>query len=209
MKTPLSVIIWVPDLLESENNLSPGQLDTLKIMKQASSSLLKMMNNSINLIKMERGEYQVQSEPVNVLKPLAQIRNEMSGLMRTKDLDLQILFNSQVPGPDDTFVIEGEEILFYSMLTNLIKNAIEASPPNQTVYVSLLKNEQNIIRIQNKGVVPEQIRERFFDKYVTASKRTGTGLGTYSARLITETMNGTISMKTGNREGTMVKISFS
>jgi nitrogen-specific signal transduction histidine kinase len=42
------------------------------------------------------------------------------------------------------------------------------------------------IMIQNKGAVPAEIRERFFDKFVTSGKQGGTGLGTYSAKMLAE-----------------------
>ena len=208
IKTPINVILWGPDIVESEGNLNPNQIDTLRIMKQASYSMLKIMNSSINLIKMERGEYQLQVAPVNVLKSLFQIKNEMRGLMRTKHVDLDIKIGNREPVPFEVFIINGEEILFYTVLTNLIKNAIEASPDNEKVTVSLQDRDLFLILIHNKEAVPEHIRERFFDKYVTAKKISGTGLGTYSARMITETMNGSIHMETSREKGTMLTLKF-
>jgi len=208
IKTPINVILWGPDLVESEGNLTPSQIDTLRIMKQASYSMLKIMNSSINLIKMERGEYQLQTAPVNLLKSLYQIKNEMRGLMRTKHVGLDIKIENRPPDPFEDFVVEGEEILFYTVLTNLIKNAIEASPDNEKVRVSLQENDIFLLEIHNKGAVPESIQDRFFDKYVTAKKISGTGLGTYSARMITETMNGSIHMETSQEKGTMITLKF-
>jgi signal transduction histidine kinase len=62
------------------------------------------------------------------------------------------------------------------------------------------------IAIHNQGSVPEAIRESFFEKYVTAGKQSGTGLGTYSARLMAETQNGSIHLETSDAEGTTVTI---
>ena len=62
------------------------------------------------------------------------------------------------------------------------------------------------ISVHNKGAVPESIRERFFDKYVTSGKRGGTGLGTYSARLMAENQRGTISLATSEAEGTRISV---
>jgi CheY-like chemotaxis protein len=208
LKTPLNVFMWVPDLLKAEGNLSATQTKTLNILNQASFSMLKILNSSINLLKMERGEYQVQANSVNILKPLLQIKNEMRGLMRTKHLSLLIQLNGREPRELDAFTIEGEEILFYTMLGNLIKNAIEASPDGKTVSVFLEDDKALFIRIHNQGMVPENIRERFFEKYVTGSKRIGTGLGTYSARMMAETLNGSIHLDTSEKLGTTVSIAF-
>jgi signal transduction histidine kinase len=47
----------------------------------------------------------------------------------------------------------------------------------------------------NQGEVPAEIRERFFEKYATSGKSRGTGLGTYSARLIARAHGGDIAMQ--------------
>ena len=49
--------------------------------------------------------------------------------------------------------------------------------------------------------MPVSIRETFWEKYATAGKQEGTGIGTYSARLLTEAQNGTISMETSDETG--------
>jgi CheY-like chemotaxis protein len=208
LKTPLNVVMWVPDLIKEEGNLSASQIETLNVLKQASFTMLNIINSSINLLKMERGDYQVQPNPVDILKLLSKIKNEMQGMMRTKHLNLTIRLNGGAPRELDVFIVEGEEILLYSMLGNLIKNAIEASPNNETVSVSLEDHTAMSIRIQNRGKVPEGIRDRFFEKYVTGNKQIGTGLGTYSARMIAETLGGSIDLDTSETAGTTVSIKF-
>jgi len=92
------------------------------------------------------------------------------------------------------------------MFANLIKNAIEASPINEKITICIEENEHVIIQIHNKGVVPEEIRDKFFEKYITWGKTSGTGLGTYSAKLIAEIQEGKISLRSTETEGTTIKI---
>jgi K+-sensing histidine kinase KdpD len=63
-----------------------------------------------------------------------------------------------------------------------------------------------MIRIYNQGAVPEHIRDRFFEKYVTSGKKRGIGLGTYSAKLMAETQHGSVAMATSEQDGTTVTI---
>ena len=51
------------------------------------------------------------------------------------------------------------------------------------------------VTITNDGAVPVEIRASFFDKYVTAGKKGGTGLGTYSARLLAEVQQGALDLR--------------
>jgi len=85
-------------------------------------------------------------------------------------------------------------------------NALEASPKGGQILVVLYGTDPVTIRIRNQGAVPPAIRENFFQKFVTAGKVGGTGLGTYSAKLIAEVHGGTIGMETSEADGTTVTI---
>ena len=63
-----------------------------------------------------------------------------------------------------------------------------------------------LICIHNQGIVPKDIQESFFEKYATAGKNRGTGIGTYSAKLIAETLDGKISMTSSKAKGTNIFI---
>ena len=86
------------------------------------------------------------------------------------------------------------------------QNAIEASPIGGRIIVKLSEEEFYTISIQNKGTIPREIRQTFFDKYVTFGKTDGTGLGTYSAKLIAETHAGSIDCETLKEESTKVSV---
>lgn len=102
-----------------------------------------------------------------------------------------------VPADQDAVVpFRGEELLCHSMLCNLIGNALDASPKGETVQV-FLKSEDGGLRVDivNRGQVPPELEGRFFEKYATCGKTRGTGLGTYSARLIARAHGGDIFME--------------
>ena len=106
----------------------------------------------------------------------------------------------------DTFIINTEERLFYSMLSNLVRNAIEAALTGSTVSLSFTNGDVSVIAIHNEGAIPEKIRHRFFEKFATAGKSGGTGLGAYSAKLIARTLGGTISFETPEKAGTTITV---
>ena len=81
------------------------------------------------------------------------------------------------------------------MLANCLKNAVEASSVGEAVTVDIHDASPVTIRVHNQGPVPEAIRDSFFSKYVTAGKIGGTGLGTYSAKLVAEVHGGSIAMQ--------------
>lgn len=84
------------------------------------------------------------------------------------------------------------------VLQNILQNALEATLSGGKVIVDVTQNVRCKIEIQNKGVVPVDIRDSFFEKYVTKGKKTGTGIGTYSAKKMIEAQGGSIEMRTSD-----------
>ena len=132
------------------------------------------------------------------------IAEETKELAQVKNARIEALVNGQAPGEEDTFHVKGEELLCYSMLANLVRNALDAAPEGETVRILLEPGNPAFIRVHNKGEVPAAIRDRFFEKYATSGKKGGTGLGTYSARLIAETQGGGIRLDTTETGATSV-----
>ncbi|MBF0233578.1 MAG: response regulator [Desulfamplus sp.] len=188
------------------DNLSPNQKDMLLMLEESGYCMLEIINNSLDLMKMERGSYQVNPVPVDILTLIQQIKGETRNLFNKKGLAFDISINGESSDETQTFMVSGEKMLCYSMLANLIKNAIEASPENDQIKIMLNDGECQIVKIHNKGAIPIQIRETFFDKYATFGKKEGTGLGTYSARLISRTLKGDITFESSERLGTTLII---
>jgi len=208
LKSPLTAVLTLPQLLRREGNLTERQGDMLSLMQHAGYRMLNMINQSLDLYRMERGAYELTPEPVDVLPILDNIAGELRGVMEARDLAMVVQVRGQTRQAEDVFTVRGEEMLLYTMLSNLIKNALEASPPGGRVTVSLSETATLNVAIANAGAVPQSIRSRFFEKYATAGKKDGTGLGTYGARLIAETHGATIAMTTSETRGTVVSIAF-
>ena len=202
LKNPLNGIICAASLLMDDDDLKEEQEELTKIIEEAGYQMLDMINNSLNLYKMEIGSYQYHPLQVDILHLIRKIVTQA----KIHILSVEILLNNQPVTKEDTFLIYGEELLCYSMFANLFKNAIEASPKEATITVKLDEKEMATIRIHNQGSVPQQIRNHFFDKYATAAKAGGTGLGTYSAKLMAETQGGNISLETSDEMGTTITV---
>jgi len=209
MKTPLNTILTYPRLmLRDKKSLSEKHIYYLNKMIKGGKRLLNMINQSLNMHKMERGTYILKPSPINVLSIIDDIVIDNINIFQVKEIDVDIFVNGAPFTYETIFEIPGEELLFFTMFSNLIKNAFEASPSKENICISLESNESLIFRIHNKGAVPEDIQHSFFEKYTTYGKRTGNGLGTYSAKLIAETMGGSISMFSSEEEGTTITILF-
>ena len=209
LKNPLQTVIGSPPLIVMlGDNLNPQQIDLLGRVKNAGYRMLEMINRSLDLYKMETGVYPYKPESVDLVGIIDRIIEETQSVAASKKISMEICINDKPLEEKDVFEVMGEELLCYSMLANLVKNALEASPEGKKIEVSFMNGEPGIIRVHNKGAVPESIRDQFFEKYATSGKERGTGLGTYTAKLITETQGGTIGMESNEEDGTTITITM-
>lgn len=197
LKAPLNNIIGFPDLLLMEGNLTEKQKRILNWIKQTGNQMLNMINVSLNLHKIEDGSYNFSPQPVNISLVINNTINDLHHLIQNKSVTITIYYQEKPITKQDQIHIYGEHKLCYSLFINLIKNAVEASPEQVEIQIRMNEEPDFIcITISNQGEVPDLIREKFFDKYVTHGKVSGIGLGTYSAKLMTEIQKGKIVLDT-------------
>lgn len=207
LRSPLTPIIGIPEfLLSSGNNLTREQREMLDSIKQSGLKMLAMLNNSLTLFKIEKGTYQLQPDIFDLLEALREVLCEIatrSGIQSQLSLRVD---NDREPNEGEQLFCYGEKLLCQSLFSNLIRNAVEASPPEEQVIITV-KDSSSAWRviIHNAGEVPEPMRAHFFDKYATYGKQGGTGLGTYSALLAVRAHGGTIHLDTG-KDGTTLTV---
>jgi PAS domain S-box-containing protein len=200
LKTPLNSIIAVPRLIREGRSLSSDEHQLLNIVERAGYRILNLVNLSLDLFRMEQGRYTFRPQAVDVADLVAKVIADLESQAASKSVQIMIEQKTQA------VLARAEELLCYSMLANLLRNAIEASPEGGTVTVTLQSGLGVLVRVHNHGAVPEVVRERFFDKYSTAGKPEGLGLGTYSALLMARVQEGNITMRTSEEEGTTLTI---
>ena len=208
LKAPLTAFIGLPEVLIEDDNLTEEQRNVIEIIRQAGLKMLGMINLSLDLFKMESGTYRFEPKPVDLLAVLRRIKGETDRQTRITGQTLEVRVDGREVRSGEGFPVLGEELLCYSMLANLVKNAVEASPPRAAVTVNLWRDPGAKVAVCNQGEVPPEIRDRFFEKYATAGKKQGTGLGTYSAKLIARTHGGDVALDTSEPGFTSVIVSF-
>ncbi|WED22897.1 hybrid sensor histidine kinase/response regulator [Vibrio sp. JC009] len=194
LKGPISGIMAISEELTTDNRLPVKTQEMLASIQNLSSQMNNMVNLSADIFKIESGQYEQTPDTYSVIELLKNLCLSSKETFRHKRL---MVYLEHFADESDTLDLTaaGDESLTYSALSNLIKNACEASPDNSRIAVHVKQENRNIeISIQNYGVVPQEIRQTFWNKYVTCGKEAGTGLGTYSAKLLIEAQNGRIDL---------------
>jgi signal transduction histidine kinase len=201
LKNPLNALMGYPQLLLLDDNLTLDQRHYLEQMLKAGNEMLNIINNSLDLFKMETGRYQYRPNIVDIVTVLQEIQRDLRMLLQEYQVKIQFQVTGQEDNENQGFILSCDRSLSYSLFANLIRNAIEACSADDTITIVMhYENNEGVISITNPGCVPASIRDTFFEKYSTAGKTHGTGLGTYSAKLMAETQNGSIAMTTNSKE---------
>jgi signal transduction histidine kinase len=168
LKTPLNSIIGVARLLQEDAGMAAEHRKLLAIAERAGYRMLEMVNLSLDLSRMELGTYDFRPQAVNLVEVISRVLVDLQGLAESSRVKVRL---------DEAFsrpvYARAEELLCYSILANLLKNAIEATPPGGIVRVGIVPGERVQVRLRNPSQVAEAVSGRFFDKYVTAGKSGG------------------------------------
>ncbi|MBN2655600.1 MAG: PAS domain-containing sensor histidine kinase [Spirochaetales bacterium] len=208
LKTPLNSVIGFPAIMLADTNLSDEFREYLNIIRNSGLTMKQLIEASRYLYRIEEGTWEPDPEETDILALLRQIEADLSELRSKKKINVKIFIDGKKAEKDDKIIRMTEKILIQMILSNLIKNAIEASPENSDVTVRVDQSPSLSISVHNRGVIPVEIRERFFEKYVTMNKKSGTGLGTYSARLMSHAIGAGLTFTSSDDEGTDLILSF-
>ena len=195
LKNPLAAIIGTCEAIATDKWI-PNYQSSIGDIREAAMSMLGMINRTLDIYKIEAGIYRPTITKVNLAELVLRMVNGFR--MQAHKRGIKFVLES----PDECIVM-AEEMLCISLFGNLINNAVEASPDNATIRLTVEPyGDYGRVSIQNSGMIPLEIQHCLFDKYVTAGKKGGTGLGTYSAKLMTETQKGKIQFETDASTGT-------
>lgn len=194
LRTPLNAILGFAQLLmfKSKNPLSDHQQDNVREIIKAGNHLLSLINDVLDLSKIEAGKIDIRNEQVNVstvLKECVKLTTELA-LLRCCHVSFEC---------DETLKVKVDYIRFKQVLLNLLTNAIKYNRQQGTVEISCNEVDERFLQIDVKdsgiGIAKELFDQVFkpFSRLTavnTAIEGTGIGL-TLSQRLVHE-MNGEI-----------------
>lgn len=199
IKGPLACALGIAQGMLDDCETDDIHRQQLRMLEEAVLAALDLINLSAEIYKIEMGSFELKPAPVSLGKILHRLTEQAKLTFSSKSLNIH-LEKPRAFALDELLTV-GDPSLCYSAFQNLLKNACEASPNDEEILVQIeISNQELIVGIENTGTVPHRMRECFFEKFATEGKSNGTGLGTYSAKLLIEAQHGTITMTTSDTE---------
>ena len=198
-KTPLNIILGIVQLIdkniELDNITKENLIRHVDIMKQNSYRLLRLVNNLIDISRIDIGYYNLQPSNYNIVKVIEDITLSIAEYVKHKKINL--IFNTDVE--EITLACDPDKI--ERVILNLLSNAIKYTDDNGDIYVSLNKvNEDVVVSVKDSGVgIPNDKLELIFDRFgqandILSRRCEGSGIGLSIVKSIVEMHGGKIEV---------------
>ncbi len=212
-RTPLTVILG---MVQQIRKSAIDHLDTgLDMIERNGKSLLNLVNEMLDLSKLEAGKMELRPEAGDVVNFIRYIVESFHSIAESKGVKLHYLASL------DRYYTQYDTEKLRQILSNLLSNAIKFTPNNGDIYVaiSLEEGSQNFLFIKVKDTgsgIPEHQILNVFDRFYQADsshtrKAEGTGIGLALTKELVQLMQGTISVKSppiGAKKGTEFTVSL-
>ena len=212
LRTPLNAIIGYTEiqLAGMTGDLNQEQLDYQKRILENSEHLLNMINDLLDLSKIDAGRVEIRRIPVDLQELMNSLQAQMIGLAEEKNLDFEIHLNENMPA-----VIIGDMQRLKQILINLLSNAVKFTEKGSIKLEIKHKDDYNwqIIVIDTGIGIPSHAQEYVFDEFRqldSSSRRqfSGTGLGLAIVKKLVMLMNGQIKLDSTLGEGAKFTINL-
>ena len=210
IRTPMNAIIGFTTLAVSNIENQEKVRDYLGKILASSNHLLSLINDILDMSRIESGKIHLEETKVNLSDLLHDLKTIISGQIHAKQLELYM--DAMDVTDEDVYC---DKTRLNQVLLNLLSNAIKFTPAGGTVSVRLRQFPstqkdcaQYEIRVKDNGIgMSQEFAQKIFDPFErertsTVSKIQGTGLGMAISKNIVNMMGGTIEIQTQKNKGT-------
>lgn len=207
IRTPLNAIIGMGHLL-GQTDLDKDQRAQVEAIELSSRNLLALINDVLDLSKIEAGELVLETEVFSLGELLAELQQIFVPIAASKGLELGF------PTPDTELptILEGDPLRLRQMLVNLLDNAFKFTEHGKVGLEVLRVSEETkglrlrfVVRDTGIGIAPE-LRDRLFQPFnqgdaSTTRRYGGSGLGLSIVRELSERMGGRVGLESDPKSG--------
>lgn len=192
LRTPLNAILGFAQLLEQD--LSPGkQRDSVSLIKGAGQHLLKLINEVLEIARIESGEVSLELAPTLMNSLLEEATHYIAPIGKIRDIEIKCAI-----APNLWAMANRQKLL--QVVLNLLSNALKYGPVSSVIQLNAYRRDHHIvIEVQDDGPgIPSGLRERVFTPFdrlgAENTKVEGTGLGLALSKQIMLAMHGSIHL---------------
>jgi signal transduction histidine kinase/HAMP domain-containing protein len=205
LRTPLNSIIGYTEimLMGLDSELDPETLEDVQAIYDNGQHLLRIINDVLDLAKIEAGRLELNEEEVSVEALVDAASSSVTGLLVNKDKPVE--FKVEVEG--DLPTIQGDQVRLNQVINNLTSNAVKFTDEGHITLRAFKDDGWICIEVEDTGIgIAEEDLNNIFERFQqvdgsNARKQEGTGLGLAITRHLVQMHGGTIEVKSEVGEG--------
>ena len=204
IRTPMNGIMGFAELLKEPKLSGEEQQMFIGIIEKSGERMLNIINDLINISKIESGQMEVYFSETNINEQLEFLFNFFQP--EAKQKNLQLIINCPLPKDKSTIYTDREKV--YAILTNLIKNAIKFTKNGNIEFGYQLTEGKFIFYIKDTGIgIPQNKQKSVFERFVQVNSGKsdifeGAGLGLAISKAYVEMLGGKIWIESEEGKGT-------
>lgn len=213
LRTPLTSMNWYMEMLLAGDagEMNNAQLEYINEVYRGSKRMVKLVNELLNVSRLETGRLKIAPEPVDLVQFIQEIIAEAEKLPKAANVD--IIFEK----PDKIEKVMVDPSLFRQVVHNFVTNAIRYSPVDKRTSVEVkleVAGDSYQISVRDHGIgIPKEAQKRIFEKFFRADNAVGasaegSGLGLYIAKMVMDAVGGKIWFESEEGKGTTFFASF-
>ncbi len=197
LRTPLNSINALSQVLimQTETRLDEEETSYLEIIARNGKRLLSLINDILDLSKIEAGKIEIFSQKISVRTLLTNVKEILLILAENKGISVILDIPENIPA------IETDEAKLYQVLTNVAGNAVKFTKEGNVTISTWHKDENIFIKVKDTGIgIQKHIIPFIFDEFrqadgSSAREHQGTGLGLAIAKKMIEVLGGNINVE--------------
>ncbi|MDO8207244.1 MAG: PAS domain S-box protein [Gallionella sp.] len=209
LRTPLNAILGFSSLMRKDPLLAQEQRENLDIINRSGEHLLTLINDVLEMAKIEAGRVQLESAPFDLGGMVRDVTDMMHVRAQEKGLQLLVDQSSEFPR-----YIKGDEARVRQVLINLLGNAVKFTRQGGVTVRFGMKPHaippRLLIEVEDSGSgISEADQQKIFEPFVQLGQTTtqqGTGLGLTITRQFVQLMGGTISVESTQGKGSTFRV---
>lgn len=206
LRTPMTSIKGYADLIlmEAAGELTDDQRRFMGTIKNNVDRLVTLVNELLDISRIESGRLELEPEPTRVIKVVDSVLTAMKARAESEDLTLKKDLPAALP------IVNADPDRLEQILTNLVGNAVQYTPPGGEITVSAqAKRDEVSISVADTGIgISPEAQDKIFDRFFRADdsrvqNTSGTGLGLSIVQSLVELHGGEIWVESEVDEGTI------
>jgi len=208
IRTPLNAVLGYAQLLQYDTNLTAAQYESLQIIEHSGDHLLELINDILDLSKIEAGATELRNESFSLCQLLQEVAAMFKGTCEQKQLVWRV--DTQLPNDQ---IVSGDPGKLRQILINLVGNAVKFTHAGEVVLqITPSSNDvyQFEVRDTGPGISPESLENIFkpFYQDTAGIAQGGTGLGLTISKQQVELMGGTLTVTSTLGKGSSFTVSL-